>query len=84
LIPCLREGGENGENVFARGSCVRENWLKGGKRVRERVLRTRKRVKRGETCSQEVLVDAKAGQKGGNVFARSLSRARKLSKRAKR
>jgi hypothetical protein len=49
---------------------VRESWLKGGKRVRERVLRARKLVKRGETCSQEVLVDAKAGQNGGNVYAR--------------
>jgi hypothetical protein len=34
--------------VYARGSCVRERRLKGGKRVRERVLRARKLVKRGK------------------------------------
>jgi hypothetical protein len=47
--------------VLARGSCVREGWLKGGERVRERVLRARRLVKKGGTCSREGLACAKAG-----------------------
>jgi hypothetical protein len=45
--------------VYARGSCGRESWLKGGKRVRERVLRARKEVKRRKTCTREGLACAK-------------------------
>jgi hypothetical protein len=47
--------------VYARGSCVRARRLKGGKRVRERVLRARKEIKMGKTCTREGLACAKAG-----------------------